>query len=92
MQQRLPKRGFKNYPFKQEFSLVNVGDLAVFEPGSVVTPELLLELGFIGKLSKDGLKVLGRGEIDKALTVRANAFSKSAAEKIAAAGGTTEVI
>jgi large subunit ribosomal protein L15 len=91
LQQRLPKRGFKNYPFKRDYALVNVEDLAAFETGTVVTPELLRESGRVSKL-RDGVKVLGRGEIDKAITVRANAFSKSAAEKIAAAGGTTEVI
>jgi large subunit ribosomal protein L15 len=91
LQQRLPKRGFKNYPFKRDFALVNVADLASFEPGTVVTPALLVEMGRVRKL-KDGVKVLGRGEIDRAITVRAHAFSQSAAEKIAAAGGTTEVI
>lgn len=91
IQQRLPKRGFKNYPFKKEYSLVNVEDLAAFEPGTVVTPELLKEVGFLRNLG-DGVKVLGRGDIDKAINVKANAFSKTAAEKIAAAGGTTEVI
>lgn len=91
LQQRLPKRGFKNFDFKKNFALVNVEDLVAFDPGTVVTPELLKEVGFLKNL-RDGVKVLGRGEIDKAITVKANAFSKSAAEKIAAAGGTTEVI
>lgn len=89
--QRLPKRGFKNYPFKKEYALVNVESLARFAPGTEITPQLLVESGLV-KQEMDGVKVLGRGEVDKALTVKANAFSKSAAEKIAAAGGTTEVI
>jgi large subunit ribosomal protein L15 len=91
LQQRLPKRGFSNYPFSKEFALVNVGQLAGFEPGTVVTPELLVETRLIKSLGS-GVKVLGDGEIDSALTVKAHAFSKSAAEKIAAAGGTIEVI
>jgi large subunit ribosomal protein L15 len=91
LQQRLPKRGFKNAPFKKEYALVNVEDLAAFEPGTVITPQRLAEEGFVRQI-KDGVKILGRGEIDRALTVQAHAFSKSAAEKIAAAGGTTEVI
>lgn len=91
LQQRLPKRGFKNFEFKTEYALINVEDLVAFEPGTVVTPELLKECGFIKKL-QDGVKVLGRGEIDRAITVKAHAFSTKAAEKIAAAGGKTEVI
>ena len=91
LQQRLPKRSFSNYPFSKEFALVNVGQLAGFEPGTVVTPGLLVEMKLIKNL-KSGVKVLGDSEIDSALTVKAHAFSKSAAEKIAAAGGATEVI
>ncbi|MGI6609643.1 MAG: 50S ribosomal protein L15 [Limnochordia bacterium] len=91
LQQRLPKRGFSNYPFRKDFALVDVGQLAELEAGTVVTPEVLVEMQLIKKL-KDGVKVLGSGQIDRALTVRAHAFSKSAAEKIAAAGGTTEVV
>jgi len=87
---RLPKRGFKN-PFRKVYSLVKVGDLARFDEGTVVTPELLVERGVVRKIL-DGVKVLGDGELDKALTVRAHRFSRSAAEKITAAGGKTEVI
>ncbi len=88
---RLPKRGFKN-PFRQVFALVNLRDLdRVFEAGAVVTPELLMEKGVIRKLA-DGVKVLGTGELGKALTVRAHRFSRAAAEKIEAAGGKAEVI
>jgi large subunit ribosomal protein L15 len=87
---RLPKRGFNN-KWKTFFALVNVQDLEVFTAGSVVEPESLKALGLV-KNPLDGVKILGTGEITKALTVRASAFSKSAAEKIAAAGGRVEVI
>jgi large subunit ribosomal protein L15 len=87
---RLPKRGFKN-PFRKVFALVNLSALGRFEPGTVVTPELLKEKGVISNL-RDGVKVLGGGELDRALTVRAHRFSRSAAERIEAAGGKAEVI
>jgi len=87
---RLPKRGFKN-PFRKVFALVNLSALERFEPGTVVTPELLKEKGVISNL-RDGVKVLGGGELDRALTVRAHRFSRSAAERIEAAGGKAEVI
>lgn len=87
---RVPKRGFTNI-FKKEIMIVNIKDLERFEAGTVVTPELLIEAGIIKSL-KDGVKVLGNGELTKALTVQANQFSKSAEEKIAASGGKTEVI
>jgi large subunit ribosomal protein L15 len=88
---RLPKRGFTNAPFKKVYAIVNVEDLARFEPGTVVTPELLLEHRIIRDL-QDGVKVLGNGDLGVQLTVRAHAFSASAKEKIEAAGGTAEVI
>lgn len=87
---RLPKRGFKNI-FAKEFSEINVDRLNIFEDGTVVTPELLFERGVVGK-AKDGVKVLGNGELQKKLTVKATKFSKTAAEKIEAAGGKAEVI
>lgn len=87
---RVPKRGFTNI-FKKEIITINIIDLERFEAGTVVTPELLLETGVIKKIA-DGVKILGNGEITKALTVQANYFSKSAEEKIAAAGGKAEVI
>jgi large subunit ribosomal protein L15 len=87
---RLPKRGFKN-PFRKVFALVNLSALERFEPGTVVTPELLKEKGVISNL-RDGVKVLGGGELDRALTVRAHRFSRSAVERIEAAGGKAEVI
>ncbi|RKD25421.1 LSU ribosomal protein L15P [Caminicella sporogenes DSM 14501] len=87
---RLPKRGFKN-PFKKEWTIVNLMDLNRFEDGTEVTPELLKEAGVIKKI-KYGLKVLGDGELQKKLTIKAHKFSKSAIEKIEAAGGKAEVI
>ncbi|MEW6622261.1 MAG: 50S ribosomal protein L15 [Bacillota bacterium] len=87
---RVPKRGFTNI-FKKEIAVVNLDVLNTFEEGTVVTPELLRETGVVKK-GKDGIKVLGNGEIEKALTVKANAFSRSAQEKITAAGGTVEVV
>ena len=87
---QLPKRGFTNI-FAKEFATVNVSDLEVFENGTVVTVELLKEKRIIRK-ELDGLKVLGRGEITKKLTVQAKIFSASAKEKIEAAGGKVEVI
>lgn len=88
---RIPKRGFSNARFATEFVEVNVSKFNNFEAGSVVTPELLREKGII-KSFKDGVKVLGNGEITVGLTVQAKAFSKSAIEKIEAAGGKAEVI
>ncbi len=88
---RLPKRGFSNYRFKKEYAIVNVGELNAFEENTVVTPELLLEYGFIRKVMA-GVKVLGEGELEKALTVKVNKVSKSAEEKIIAHGGKVEVI
>ncbi|MBO8126505.1 MAG: 50S ribosomal protein L15 [Firmicutes bacterium] len=87
---RLPKRGFTNV-FKKEYAVINLKDLEIFEEGTEVTPELLLEKGMISK-AKDGVKLLGTGEISKALTVKVNGISKSAARKIEAAGGKVEVI
>ena len=90
LHRRVPKRGFFN-PFRQEFDVVNLDTLAErFDAGVDVTPDLLRERGLVGR---DALvKVLARGEISKALTVRAHKFSGKAAEKIAAAGGKTEVL
>ncbi|RKN65211.1 50S ribosomal protein L15 [Paenibacillus ginsengarvi] len=87
---RLPKRGFNN-PFRTEYAIVNLGDLSQFEAGTEVTPELLLQSGIV-KNPKDGIKILGNGELTVGLTVKANKFSQSAVEKIQAAGGKTEVI
>ncbi len=90
--QRLPKRGFTNV-FKKQFAEINVSDLARFEADTVVTPELLFSEGLVKKgKAIDGVKVLGNGELEVKLTVKANKFSKTAAEKIEAAGGKVEVI
>jgi large subunit ribosomal protein L15 len=91
LHRRVPKRGFHN-PFRVEYAVVNLDTLAeVFEAGSSVTPELLRERGLVRE-SRARIKVLGRGDITKKLTVQAHKFSGAAAEKIAAAGGTTEVL
>ncbi|CVK21141.1 MULTISPECIES: 50S ribosomal protein L15 [Sporomusa] len=87
---RLPKRGFTNI-FAKEYSEVNVAVLNRFDNGTVVDLEALVEAGVIKKVL-DGLRILGNGELNKALTVKANGFTKSAAEKIQAAGGSVEVI
>lgn len=87
---RLPKRGFTNI-FAKEYAVINIDRLNDFEDGTIVTPELLLEKRIISKI-RDGVKLLGQGEITKNLTVKASKFSKTAAEKIQAAGGKVEVI
>jgi len=90
LHRRVPKRGFTNI-FRTEFAVVNVDRIAeVFEAGTVITPELLHEHGLVPKTMK--VKVLARGDVAKAFTVKAHKFSGKAAEKIAAAGGTTEVL
>lgn len=87
---RLPKRGFTNI-FAKEYTCINVDRLNIFEDGTIVTPELLRESG-MAKRVNDGIKILGNGNIEKKLTVKANKISKAAAEKIEAAGGKVEVI
>lgn len=87
---RLPKRGFHN-KFATEYAIINVEALNCFEDGAVVTAEALLECGKISNVL-DGVKVLGRGEITKKVTVKASSFSASAKEKIEAAGGKCEVV
>ncbi len=86
---RLPKRGFTNI-FSKEYAIVNVKDLEQLENGMVVTAQSLKELGIIKKIG-DGLKVLGHGELTKTLTIKAAKCSKTAQEKISAAGGSVEV-
>jgi large subunit ribosomal protein L15 len=91
LHRRVPKRGFHN-PFRVEYAVVNLDTIVdVFDAGSSVTPELLRERGLVRK-SRAPIKVLGRGDVTKPLTVHAHKFSGSAAEKIAAAGGKAEVI
>jgi len=88
--QRLPKRGFTNI-HKQKWNVVNISDLNKFEEGTQVTPDLLLEVGILKNL-RDPLKVLGDGELDRKLEIKAHRFSKQALAKIEAAGGKAEVI
>jgi large subunit ribosomal protein L15 len=90
LHRRIPKRGFHN-PFGREFAIINVAALNAFSKGDVVTPEVLVERGILSS-RREGVKVLGDGELKVALTVQAHAFSKSAEKKIAAAGGKTEIV
>jgi len=92
LHRRLPKRGFTNAPFKKDFSTINVSDLAKFENGSKVGPAELVASGAIRKLRKNGLRVLGDGEVSRALHVSAHYFTETARAKITKAGGTVEVI
>ncbi len=85
LQRRIPKLGFKN-PFRKEFAVVNVCDLNIFDDGTEVTPALLMKAGIVRKLL-DGLKVLGKGDLEKKLVVHALKMSKTAQEKIEAKGG-----
>lgn len=87
---RLPKRGFTNI-FGTRYAVVNVSDLNRFEDGAVVGVDEMIESGLVTKVF-DGVKVLGNGELDKKLTVKATAFSESAKEKIQAKGGNVEVM
>ena len=91
LHRRVPKRGFHN-EFRVEYAVVNLDTLSErFDDGTVVTPELLVETGLITKARRP-VKVLARGDVSKKLTVRAHKFSGKAADKIAAAGGATEII
>ena len=88
---RLPKRGFSNAQFKVRYATINLSDLNKFESDALVTPELLKEMGLVKK-GLDGIKVLGKGTLDKKLTVRAHKFSDTAKEAIEKLGGKAEVI
>jgi large subunit ribosomal protein L15 len=90
LHRRVPKRGFNNI-FRKEYSFVNIGRLEIFDVGTIVTPDVLLKRGMIKKL-RDGLKVLGEGELTKALTVRAHKFSAKAQERITGLGGKAEIL
>ncbi|MGH9470982.1 MAG: 50S ribosomal protein L15 [Terriglobia bacterium] len=90
LQRRLPKRGFTNI-FKKRYTIVNLRDLARVDAGRAITPEALLEIGLIKKIG-DGVKVLGEGDIKTPLQISAHLFSKSALQKIQAAGGKAEVL
>lgn len=91
LHRRIPKRGFTN-PTRVDYLVVNLDAIAeAFEPGTVVTPELLRERGLV-RSARGLVKVLARGDVSKALTVRAHKFSGKAAEKLSAAGGAAEVL
>ena len=90
LSRRLPKYGFHN-PFREEFSIVNIGSLERFDAGSIVDSDTLIKVGLV-KNAKKKIKILADGTLTKALTVKAQAFSKQAQEKIAASGGTIEVV
>ena len=85
LQRRLPKRGFTNI-FRKQYTIVNLDKLNRFSDGTVVTPRLLKSVGIVKKM-QDGVKILGDGELEKSLTVKAHRFSKSALDKIESAGG-----
>jgi large subunit ribosomal protein L15 len=91
LQRRMPKRGFTNI-FKKRYVVINVKQLeGRFESGAMITPETLVEHGLV-KNVRDGIRILGNGDLTKSLTVKAQGFSKTAEEKIKAAGGQVEVI
>lgn len=92
LHRRLPKRGFTNI-FKKEWNEVNLALIdKVFQSGDVVNPDSLVEKGLIKKVAKDGVAILGKGSITKAITLHAHRFSKGAKDKIVAAGGTVALI
>lgn len=90
LQRALPKRGFTSI-FKKDYNEINVARLNVFADGAEVTPALMKQAGMISTM-KDGVRILGNGELEKSLTVKVQGFTKTAAEKIQAAGGKVEVI
>ena len=90
LHRRIPKRGFTN-KFAKEYAVLNVKELNDFEDGTEVTPELLTQKGLVKK-GKDGIRILGEGELSRKLTVRAHHFSESARQKIEKAGGSVEVV
>ena len=89
---KLPRRGFNNKNFDKVYNVINVEDLNSFEENTVVTVELLKEKNIISKVAPYGLKVLGNGNLDKKLTVKASKFSETAVQKITKAGGQAEVL
>jgi large subunit ribosomal protein L15 len=91
LHRRVPKRGFVNI-FRKEYAVLNVKDLERFAAGTTVSPATFVEAGLVKRAASVGVKVLGEGSLTKPLTVSAHQFSKVAAEKIRAAGGTVEVI
>lgn len=90
LHRRLPKRGFTNI-FKKEYAVVNIGRLAALE-GDAFDTDSLIDAGVLNKAGKDGLKILGEGELNRKITVKAHLFSETARQKIEAAGGSVEVL
>jgi large subunit ribosomal protein L15 len=91
LHRRVPKRGFTNALFRKEFAEVNLGRLEIFEEGTIVTPEVLVKQGIV-KQVRDGIKILGKGDLTKSLTVHAHRFSARAKERITGLGGKVEVL
>ena len=89
---KLPRRGFNNSYFAKQYSIVNVSDLNKFEENAVVDANALIEKGILSKVEEYGVKILGNGKLEKALTVKANKFSESAVKKIKKANGTIEEV
>jgi large subunit ribosomal protein L15 len=89
---RLPKKGFKNSLFKKNYTIVNVGKLNILDNDTEVTPNLLIEKGIISKINKDGIKILGKGELIKKLHIKAHACSKTAKEKIEKLNGSISIL
>ena len=87
---KLPRRGFNNSIFAKRYSIVNVSDLNKFDANAVVDANALIEKGILSKIEEYGVKILGNGKLEKALTVKANKFSASALEKIKKSGGKVE--
>jgi large subunit ribosomal protein L15 len=91
LHRRVPKRGFTNARFRKEYAAINVERLEIFDSGTIVTPDMLVRRGMIRRLG-DGVKILAKGKLTKALTVRAHKFSAKAQEQITGAGGKAEIL
>ena len=89
---KLPRRGFNNSNFKKQYSIVNLAELNKFDENAVVDSNTLIEKGILSKIEEYGVKILGNGKLEKALTIKANKFSESAIAKIKKAGGTIEEV
>ena len=89
---KLPRRGFNNANFKKQYSIVNLAVLNKFEENAVVDSDALIEKGILSKIEEYGVKILGNGKLEKALTIKANKFSESAVKKIKKAGGKIEEV
>lgn len=92
LMRKLPRRGFNNANFKKQYSIVNLAVLNKFDENAVVDSNALIEKGILSKVEEYGVKILGNGKLEKALTIKANKFSESAVKKIKKAGGTIEEV